>query len=308
MKRRTGSLLLLALLAIGINVVGFGPVIAQTVTILHAFTGADPAGGLTVSSNTLYGTTAPYGSGSNPGYPGSTVFRVNTDGSGFTTLHTFTTGDGSIYWESGRLLLSGATLYGTAAYGGAGGWGTVFRVNTDGTSFKVLHDFTETAPNWESNNDGLAPNGSLVLLSNKLYGTTTWGGSSGAGTIFSIDTNTASFAVVHNFSRGGDGEGPTAGLILFSNVLYGTAGGYIDGNSYGTVFKVNPDGTGFTTLHTFTPTSGAGPGTNSDGAYPGSRLVLSGGALYGMTFDGGTLGFWHGFQGKHQRRRLYDLA
>src|SRR6266404_7853476 len=69
-------------------------------TNLHVFTaillsypppgnidGAQPWGGLILSGNTLYGTTFGGGSWSN-----GTVFRLNTDGAGFTNLHSFTAG------------------------------------------------------------------------------------------------------------------------------------------------------------------------------------------------------------------------
>ena len=43
-------------------------------------------------------------------------------------------------------MVSGTTLYGTTCYGGITndvyGCGTVLKVNTDGTSFAVLHAFT----------------------------------------------------------------------------------------------------------------------------------------------------------------------
>jgi len=55
------------------------------------------------------------------------------------------------------------------------------------------------------------------------------------------------------------------------------------------VFAVNTDGTGFTTLHSFTDTSG-GANTNSDGGVPGCTLVLSGNTLYGTAAGGGSSG------------------
>jgi uncharacterized repeat protein (TIGR03803 family) len=65
--------------------------------------GAYPASELVLSGNTLYGTTT---------YPG-TVFKVNSDGTGFATLYTFTNGlDGSDL-QAG-LVLSGNVLYGVA--------------------------------------------------------------------------------------------------------------------------------------------------------------------------------------------------
>src|SRR5947209_2906318 len=66
---------------------------AQDFTVLYNFTrgsdGADPNAGLSLANNTLYGTTA-YGGSSDQG----TIFLVNTDGTGFKTLHTFGGRDG----------------------------------------------------------------------------------------------------------------------------------------------------------------------------------------------------------------------
>jgi hypothetical protein len=57
---------------------------AQTHTILHSFVqseGMAPAGTLVHAGGTLYGTTA------SGGYAHGSVFRVGTDGSGFTPIH-----------------------------------------------------------------------------------------------------------------------------------------------------------------------------------------------------------------------------
>jgi uncharacterized repeat protein (TIGR03803 family) len=90
--------------------------------------------GLVLSGNTLYGTTARGGS-----YDGrGTVFKVNTDGTGYTNLHIF---GGSYVWPYdaslpfGRLLLSSNTLYGTTFFGGFREGGKVFKINTDGTGY-----------------------------------------------------------------------------------------------------------------------------------------------------------------------------
>jgi hypothetical protein len=75
------------------------------------------------------------------------------------------------------------------------------------------------------------------------------------------------------------------GLMLAGPVAAQTDGGN-SGN--GTVFAVNTDGTGFTTLHGFTADSGSrGSVTNIDGAIPWGALALSGNTLYGTTVDGG---------------------
>src|SRR2546421_484808 len=79
------------------------------------------------------------------------------------------------------LAVSGPTLFGMTASGGAGGVGTIFRVNTDGTGCGLLHSFDAAA------GDGWQPAGSLTLSGSTLYGMTRQGGG-GAGTIFKIQT------------------------------------------------------------------------------------------------------------------------
>src|SRR5882724_4689460 len=161
----------------------------------------------------------------------------------FTNLYSFTGGsDGGVPYAS--LVLSGNTLYGTASGGGSSGNGTVFAVNTDGSGFTNLYGFT-------GGNDGSAPYAGLILSSNTLYGTTAFGGSSGNGTVFAVNTDGSGFTNLYGFTGGNDGGAPAASLILSSNTLYGTASGG-GGSGNGTVFAVNTDGSGFTNLYGFT--------------------------------------------------------
>jgi uncharacterized repeat protein (TIGR03803 family) len=95
------------------------------------------------------------------------VFKVNTDGTGFTPLHSFTRLEPPNYFTNsdganpyGELILSENTLYGTAPYGGRFGRGTVFAVNTDGSDFVTLHHFRDS--------DGTTPTARLVLSNNTL--------------------------------------------------------------------------------------------------------------------------------------------
>jgi len=106
------------------------------IAVCSSSNGAYPNAGLILSGNTLYGTASQGGY-----YRLGMVFAVNTDGTGFTNLHSFFGGDGAN--PRAGLILSGNTLYGTAAGGGSWGSGTVFAVNTDGTGFTVLHNFTQ---------------------------------------------------------------------------------------------------------------------------------------------------------------------
>src|SRR5437870_4506297 len=92
MKMHVKNLFLLPVLAVGWMLTG--EVAAQTFKTLHncsalnVYTnndGANPYAGLILSSNTLYGTAA---SGGNYGY--GVVFVIDTDGTGFTNLYSFT--------------------------------------------------------------------------------------------------------------------------------------------------------------------------------------------------------------------------
>jgi uncharacterized repeat protein (TIGR03803 family) len=147
-------------------------------TNLHSFTGGSggrkPAGCLTLSGNTLYGTTQFSGSGN-----GGTIFKVSIFGTDFTNLYSFSASTDGFSSRAG-LVLSGSALYGTTSLGGSSNGGTVFAVNTDGTGFIKLHNFTET------NGDGGGPYDELILSNNILYGTASQGGTSGHGTVFSL--------------------------------------------------------------------------------------------------------------------------
>lgn len=250
--------------------------------------GANPHGGLVLSGNTLYGTTAGGGFWDN-----GTIFAINTDGSGFTNLHQFSSAfpygtniDGAGPW--GTLVLSGNTLYGTTQYGGAygsapyldQGYGAIFAINTDGSGFTNLHSFA-------SGGDGQNPVAGMILSGNSLYGMTPAGGPNFNGTVFAINTDGSSETILHAFSAttppgpspNGDGVGPYGELILSGGRLYGTAE---FGGAYGrgTVFALDTNGGSFSNLYSF---PGVGGPTNTAGEYPTAGLVLAGGRLYGTT-------------------------
>ncbi len=278
--------LCLSVLTAGVGLLLLDRLAAQTFTTLHTFTnspdGANPFAGLILAGNSLYGTT--YKGGTNGT---GTVFAVNTGGTGFTILHSFVAtffyhdshSEGA--FPEASLILSGNTLYGTTIGCGTNGAGTVFAVNTDGTGFTNLYNFT-------GGNDGREPEAGFVLSGGTLYGTTYYGGTNNRGTVFAINTNGTDLRKLHSFTYlqnltnlgpNSDGAYPQAGLTLSGSTLYGTAwaGGT---NGCGTVFAINTDGTGFTVLHHFKGFAG------KDGATPLGRLILSGNTLYGTTFQG----------------------
>ncbi|MSU59863.1 MAG: hypothetical protein EXS35_17135, partial [Pedosphaera sp.] len=286
--KRTHPLLPALITGFSLILVGRAP--AQTFTVVHTLTGSEgrePWAGLILSSNTLYGAAA-YGTFSGQG----AVFKVNTDGTGFTNLHSFTGSPSFPLTNSdggqpfARLIVSGTTLYGTAQQGGSSGKGTVFAINTDGSGFTNLHNFIGS--------DGVNPRAGLILSSNILYGAASGGGSSNAGVLFKMNSDGSGFTNIYSFKGGSNGAAPImyAGLVLSSNTLFGTTAGGGAWNN-GTVFKINTDGTDFTNLHHFSVTSynpAGGNDTNNDGVNPYAGLVLSGNTLYGTAGFGGSSG------------------
>jgi uncharacterized repeat protein (TIGR03803 family) len=73
----------------------------------------------------------------------------------------------------------------------------------------------------------------------------------GRATVQTFTTLHSAPAPSGNPSTNSDGWFRVGGMILSGNTLYGTAGRG-GTNSWGTVFAVSTDGTGFTTLHSFT--------------------------------------------------------
>jgi uncharacterized repeat protein (TIGR03803 family) len=284
MKTCIKNLFLLPALIVGLDLIQTDPTTAQIFTNQHSFTafdGAYPEAGLILSGTTLYSTTYSGGGSSGDG----TVFKINANGTGFRNLHSFTANSDGANSQAG-LILSGTTLYGTARNGGSSGNGTVFAVNTDGTGFTNLHNFTALFNS--TNSEGVHPYAGLVLSGNTLYGTCYQGGNSHRGTVFAVNTDGTGFTNLHSLISG-EGEDPAAGLILAGNTLYGTAVGF-GTLGLGTVFALNTNGSSFTNLHVFTNTSGP-LSTNTDGATPFAGLILSGNTLYGTTSEGGGSGY-----------------
>jgi uncharacterized repeat protein (TIGR03803 family) len=154
------------------------------------------------------------------------VYKLNTDGTGFTVLKDFTGPDGANPFA--RLALSGDTLYGTTTAGGTSNLGTVFRVNTDGTGFGVLKNFAGP--------DGARPQAGLVVWGTNLFGCTVNGGNSNLGTLFKLSTDGNNYGVLHHFS-GTEGASPFADLLFSDMTLYGVASSGGSSND-GVVFRL----------------------------------------------------------------------
>jgi uncharacterized repeat protein (TIGR03803 family) len=253
-------------------------------TVIHFFAGSPSDGAtpytcsLMPSGSRLYGMTYKGGSFSN-----GTVFALNSNGTAHNVMHHFAgpPNDGS--YPVGAFVQIDSALYGTTSSGGkytnaffSGGNGTVFTINTNGTGYTILHDFGSTLA------DGNLPYAALTLAGGALYGTTAVGGNYTNGTIFVINADGSSYAVLHHFVGSKPIEGGSVSALTISDAtLYGTKEvGGIYSNGY--VFSMNTNGTGYTILHHFGSAAG-------DGSKPISSLTLVGSSLYGTTSDGGTL-------------------
>jgi uncharacterized repeat protein (TIGR03803 family) len=264
-----------------------------------------PLAGLLVGSDgLLYGTTTLGAVGVVANTTG-TVFRIKTDGTGFTILHRFEPWSASnvnsnaintdgAFPETALIEGSDGFLYGVTRAGGPHGTGAVFKVSRDGTSFKVLHTFGAVTSDANAvvplNLDGAAPLGVLLQGADGfIYGTTSAGGENGRGTIFRVGTDGSGFQLQHVFAAltgssspqvNVGGAGPLAGLTDGKDGrFYGVASGG-GTNGFGTIFAFDPVGRLLTVMYDFDDTNGDNPA--------GTLLLGSDTRLYGTTAFGGT--------------------
>ncbi|HLY01873.1 MAG TPA: choice-of-anchor tandem repeat GloVer-containing protein [Candidatus Cybelea sp.] len=210
------------------------------------------------------------GSGFSSSTPMPVAAQLRATGPAYKSLYSFKGPDGNEP-QAGLIAVSGA-LYGTTTYGGAHGWGTVFKITTAGAE-SVIYAF-------KGKPDGGDPDGSLILVNGQLYGTTNEGGKANDGSVFTVNPSTGKERVLFSF-KGEDGLKPEGALVAINGTLYGTTteGGRY---RYGTVFAVSASGTE-RVLHSFKDYMDGG-----DGAVPEAGLTEVNGALYGMTEYGGT--------------------
>lgn len=256
--------------------IGARPAQAQTESVLYNFIG-DPlappgasVSGLTPdSAGNLYGTTCEGGR-----WGEGTVFELlPKSGGGWKekTLHSFTGGaDGNCPAFADVIFDGAGNLYGTAAGGGASGFGVVFELSLVGARWKetVLYSFSGLA-------DGGCPvNGLIMDTKGNLFGTTF--GCGAPSSIFELSpssggwTEHAIYEIATTYP---------AGLTM-------DAAGNIFGVGTSTAFELSPDGSGGwtpTVLHTF--------GSYKSGILPEGVPVLDkAGNLYGTLSSEGANG------------------
>jgi uncharacterized repeat protein (TIGR03803 family) len=247
-------------------------------TCLHSFT-SDSSDGWNLYGNGLvqgadgafYGTTE-----QGPGANGAgTVFRITADGT-LTTLAAFDFGDTNSPAMPRASLVQGedGNFYGTSIWGGAYGWGTVFRVTPLG-AVTILHSF--------NGSEGATPEKPLVQAGDGCFygiadeGGIGWPANAGGGTLFKIAPN-GTFTNLHFFAGvvPDNGEWSTSALGPGNDGnLYGT-----DGNSsgFGGIFKITPDGT-MNVVHSFN-------GNDGDGLTSSGLMLGRDGNFYGACAEG----------------------
>jgi len=248
-------------------------------TVIYRFTGgvdgAEPDLSHVIFDNAgnLYGTTffgGAYGLG--------VVFELSPVGANWTetVLHSFGgyAGDGAKP-VNGLIMDSAGNLYGTTAFGGSGGTGTVFELSPSGGGWTE-----QVIDNVESTSAGLT-----MDAAGNIFGTS-------ISTVFELAPNGSGGwnpTVLHTFAGARSKHYIYAnGTPVFDKAgnLYGTT--YEGGNkNNGTVYRLSPAGNGqwtFSTLHSF-------QGYPFDGGNPDAGVVLdAAGNIYGTTCLGGKYG------------------
>lgn len=273
------------------------PLFAQNEQTLYNFSGTDgnsPLSGLVMdAAGNLYGATFVGGA-----YGDGVIFEVSRDASGGwteTVIYNFTGGtDGGTPANGNMIFDAAGNLYGTTVNGGTHNLGTVFELTPSaaGWSESVLYSFRGIK-------DGANPYMGLVFDGKgNLYGTTYYGGTYDAGTVFELSragSGQWTEKVIHTFNVTNGIYVPGGLAIDGAGNLYGVAQ---NGGTYGVgvVYELSPGASGSwtgTILHEFT-------GAN-DGGYPyAERLLLdSSGNLYGTTQGGGAFNYGTVFRLSH---------
>ena len=270
---------------------------AAAFKVLHTFrSGSDgfqPGGGLAAdAAGNLYGTTYYHGAAE---FVGGTVFMLKPPAAGQTAwtyrvIYRFPQNANDAIGPTGALTVRNGIIYGATAGGGnqSCGCGTVFRLrplNAAKTLWKyaVIHRFNERRT-------GSTPGAGVVFgPDGALYGSTTSGGTYGAGTVFRLvgsGDGPWSKTTIYQFRGPNTNSGP-AGELIFNkagNVIYGTtfSGGSL---RQGTVFQLKRAGASWT--HTVLKAFRPSYTTPHDGALPRGQLIFGkDGALYGTTEAG----------------------
>ena len=307
MKNVRSFAILLTLLAVALHAAGQQP------TPVHTFTcngsaflrsgpcsnGGRPDSVLQGSDGNFYGSAQVSMEGSSTP-TGGTVFSLTPAGK-FTLLHSFAPGTSKNYPNGNLpgLLTEGpdGKLYGNTLFGGLDGcngycgYGLLYRVNKDGTGFRIIHKFCS-----DTTCGGLRQSSTALVTGTdgNLYGTV-YGAGSPFGSIFRITRSTGAYEIVFNFNFSTN-EGYPSGLTVAAD---GTFYGIALGSSPALLFHYTPSTGNLTTatlnfpvFNEFFPSSPAsgltfGPNGNLYGLY--QIYAENGEGVFEVAPDGSNL-------------------
>lgn len=273
-----------------IAVIAPEPAQAQTYNVIYTFRffldGAQPYSGVTVKSNTLYGSTH----NGNEGVSWGDVYQLRHAGSGwlYTGLHLL---DGTL--ESKPVFGPDNLLYGTSPNNISDLVnGYVYSLHPPISAFcpTIRCPWVLSIPYaFQDGSDGKMPQAGTLLFdqAGNMYGTTSQGAATNSGAVYKLTHHGSNWSeqTLYQFAGAPDGANPYAGVILdTTGSLYGTTmqGGQ---NNSGTVYKLAPNGGGYTesVMYSFN--------SSTDGGSPHGGLILdAAGNFYGTTSNGGPGG------------------
>ncbi len=263
----------------------------STITTFNNTNGAEPESSMIRSGNKFYGVTE------------NTVFRYNSNNGHFDVLWTACMTTGCAYNFFGKLVIdTNGNLYGTAVDGGANGGGAVFELVKPATgttwTFADLYDFCSVKVGTVCT-DGKFPNslafdGSSYDGTSQLFGTTSFGGTSDDGTVFTLHLSGGVWSekAIHSFSGApSDGSGPRSVLFVDSlNNLWGTTSSGGSATNRGIAFELAHGANLWTSPWTETVIYNFcwNGGTCPDGWNPGALVADASGNFLGGAVGGGA--------------------
>jgi len=272
--------------------------------------GAHPWGGITSAPDgELYGTTYEGGL-----YGKGVVYKLQPPPTRCTTalcywtetvIYNFTGGSDGGAPQGALIFDSAGNLYGTTLAGGQGSDGVVYELSpAQGTwNINVLHSFM-------GGSDGSGPEDGVVMdQSGNLYGTTFLGGADSVGTVYQLTHGASGWTenLLHSFAGGDDGKYPTVPVVDPSGNVFGATSE--DGaNGDGTVFELQPTGSGFSYSIIYQFNSLAGPPCDAECGFTldsaGNLYSTGGGGMNG----GGTIFELSPANGSWNLTVLWDLT
>ncbi|HRI78393.1 MAG TPA: T9SS type A sorting domain-containing protein [Cyclobacteriaceae bacterium] len=274
---------------------GFGVIFSikldgSNYTLLHVFNESDgggPVGKLLQLSDGLYGMTR-FGGANHVG----TIFKVQSDGSGFATLFSFdltTTG----FMPFGDLILGlDNQLYGMTQNSSISKVGTIFKIGRDGGGFNKLRDYNSPIVAWDFQHTSLVQDANGILygtalssLSDPLFNN---------GVLFKMNSDGSGYLELITASTPANTDFPTGELMIDANgILYGVKKGkavYADKSDGSRV--VHPAYINPSKIFSFNPSNLVNVDLKSfvspDGGTPRGDLVSGNSdVLFGTTFSGG---------------------